>query len=355
MNLIELHILQSFPVTCLNRDDVGAPKSAVFGGSQRARVSSQCWKRAIRDTVKNDENKYFAGQRGHFLAEQLETALVNNKIPAETATEISRKMIDFLGKTNKKIKEMHKSDVALFFSPGEIELIALAAVEEYKENGKVDPKKGQVAKMIKAALPHDLADIAIFGRMVATDHTLMVEGAGLFSHALSTHSVSNEIDFFSAVDETKHESDEGAGHIGTLEFNSACYYRYVGLNLDMLKDEAHLAHFSAEELAEVIKSFLKAAVLAVPEARKNSMFGHNPPEYILGLRRTGQPLSLVNAFEKPVRSKGGRGYVQESIEKLKAHHVKLNKLYNLATEGDVQVELPPENLEVMLLRLVPGE
>ena len=48
---IEFHILQSFPVTCLNRDDVGAPKTAMIGGSLRARVSSQCWKRQIRLTM----------------------------------------------------------------------------------------------------------------------------------------------------------------------------------------------------------------------------------------------------------------------------------------------------------------
>ena len=45
---VEFHILQSFPVSCLNRDDVGAPKSALIGGVERARVSSQCWKRAVR-------------------------------------------------------------------------------------------------------------------------------------------------------------------------------------------------------------------------------------------------------------------------------------------------------------------
>lgn len=50
---IEFHILQSFPVTCLNRDDVGAPKSAVVGGVPRARVSSQCWKRQVRLSLHN--------------------------------------------------------------------------------------------------------------------------------------------------------------------------------------------------------------------------------------------------------------------------------------------------------------
>lgn len=50
---IEFHILQSFPVTCLNRDDVGAPKTAVVGGVTRARVSSQCWKRQVRLALPN--------------------------------------------------------------------------------------------------------------------------------------------------------------------------------------------------------------------------------------------------------------------------------------------------------------
>ena len=49
MKHLELHIIQSVPVACLNRDDLNSPKTAVFGGVQRARVSSQSWKRAIRE------------------------------------------------------------------------------------------------------------------------------------------------------------------------------------------------------------------------------------------------------------------------------------------------------------------
>jgi CRISPR system Cascade subunit CasC len=141
--------------------------------------------------------------------------------------------------------------------------------------------------------------------MVADDHTLMLEGAGLFSHALSTHQVSSEIDFFSAVDE--EPDSEGAGHIGTLEFNSACYYRYIGINLDLLKDNDHLGHFADQDRNIVIEAFLKAAVLAVPEARKNSMSGLTLPSYVLGLRKHSQPLSLANAFETPIKS-SAKGY-----------------------------------------------
>jgi len=45
---IELHLLQSFPPANLNRDENGMPKSTVFGGRPRARISSQCQKRAVR-------------------------------------------------------------------------------------------------------------------------------------------------------------------------------------------------------------------------------------------------------------------------------------------------------------------
>jgi len=344
MNLIELHILQSFPVTCLNRDDVGAPKTAIFGGCTRARVSSQCWKRAIRTYAKEKEHDkgLFGADRGHFIAERIAKALKDLRVEDAKSGEIGEQLATFLGKQNAKYKEGHKTDVALFFSRGEIAAMATAAKTQLDENGKVEPKKGALAKAIKEAQPKDMADVAVFGRMVATDPTLMVEGAGLFSHALSTHAVANEIDFFSAVDEMKQEGDEGAGHIGTLEFNSACYYRYVGLNLDLLCDESHLEHCSKEERATVIKTFLEASIMAVPTARKNSMFGFNPPVFVLGLRREGQPLSLVNAFEKPVRIKSGSGYIDPSKEVLENHWKSLKDTYSL--EATAEICLPEKNL-----------
>lgn len=347
MNLIELHILQSFPVTCLNRDDVGAPKSALFGGAQRARVSSQCWKRAIRIQAGDYASASFATERGHFVADRFASELRTLGIEEADARDIGATLATFIGGQNKKYKQGHKTDVAVFFSPGEITAIAAAAKDQLDADGKVQPKKGQLAKAIKAAAPHDLADVALFGRMVASDHTLMVEGAGLFSHALSTHAVASEIDFFSAVDDMNPAENEGAGHIGTLEFNSACYYRYVGLNLDLLADDDHLGHCSEDERHGITDAFLRASILSVPSARKNSMFGHNPPAYVLGLRRTGQPLSLINAFEKPVQ--GVQGYVDESISRLNAHWGKLADTYCIET--DEQAVIPESNLDDFIKKL----
>ena len=363
MKLIELHIIQSFPVTCLNRDDLNAPKSAFFGGVQRARVSSQSWKRAIREYATNElQASQFGGQRGHYWASELQQALIEQGFDTDQAQELANGIVTKLGGNSKK-GEGHKTEVSLYFTPGEIEGIARAAKADFDKEEKPfreylykKNKKGEecidtklLEKIVKSAKvrPKDMADIAIFGRMVANDHTLMVEGAGLFSHALSTHRVSNDIDFFSAVDDLQPETSEGAGHIGTLEFNSACYYRYVGLNLDLLADDDHLKHLSNEEREVVVDTFIRASVLAVPNARKNSMFGHNPPAFVFGLRRKGQPLSLANAFEGGIKS--SNGYIKPSVSALKGHYETLKKVYNLDA---IKVVIPDVDLdsfcEVML-------
>jgi CRISPR system Cascade subunit CasC len=367
MNMIELHILQSFPVTCLNRDDLGAPKSAVFGGVPRARVSSQCWKRAIRELAAQDEHArcFFAGQRTRYVVTALKDIFSAKGVDEMKSLALAKLTADAVG----KLDDLEKGNVKtlLYFSLGELaavvdavlalnlddNLLAAASGDDKTKREKAEKELGKLinkaAKALAAAVK-DAADIAIFGRMVADDHTLTLEGAGLFSHALSTHSTSNELDFFSAVDDAKKDADDaGAGHIGTIEFNSACYYRYIGINLDVLKDTNHLEHFTPEEREQVLKAFLRAAIMAVPGARKNSMFGFNPPAYVLGLRRAGQPISLVNAFEKPVVA-DKEGYAKPSEAAIKKHWATLKQLYCLKTEREA--ELPPDNLDVLIGKLL---
>ncbi|MGR3174808.1 MAG: type I-E CRISPR-associated protein Cas7/Cse4/CasC [Candidatus Scalindua sp.] len=366
MNLIELHILQSFPVTCLNRDDVGAPKSAIFGGVQRARVSSQSWKRAIRDLAKKDEPEFFKGKRTRYIIDPLRKAFEEKGQDNRTSSILAETIANALG----KLDNVEKGNVKtlLYFSNGEINKVADSMLQlQFKpdldkilneNSSEKEIKKSKeallkyaekAAKSLKDCVK-DNADISIFGRMVADDHTLMLEGAGLFSHALSTHKVSNEIDFFSAVDDLKPEEAEGAGHIGTLEFNSACYYRYIGLNIDLLKDSGHLGHFSKDEIESVIKSFIRASIEAVPQARKNSMSGFTLPAYVLGLARKGQPLSLVNAFENPVKS--SKGYIDESKNKLEVHYKSLYETYNLQSTVTKEVKIPDNNLEFFTQELI---
>lgn len=403
MKLIELHILQSFPVSCLNRDDVGAPKTAIFGGVTRARISSQCLKRAIRELAQELSPQLFAANRSRLFTEKITNLLVNDhKLDATVADALAKCAAHYLGKLDPK--DDSKVKTLMFLSPDEFSRLAVllkdlsesdrnalceavrrispaeleknedadeAGAEETDE--KEPPKKKNekkeekpltakqftklVAKVLKSPIREafesgfvkDAADIAIFGRMVASDHSLTVEGAGLFSHALSTHKADNDIDFFSAVDDLQPQEESGAGMTGTLEFTSATYYRYVGLNLDLLADEAHLGALTTEQRKQVVDAFLRAAVLAVPGARKNSMNAHTLPCYVLGLvKDKGQPLQLINAFEKPVTSKNG--LVEPSIAALKAHHEQLKQIWGI--KPVVEVAIPDVGLDAFCERLV---
>lgn len=367
MDLIELHILQSFPVTCLNRDDLGAPKTAVFGGAQRARVSSQSWKRAIRLLAREHQQSFFAGTRTRFVLRALTNLFEQEGCDEAKARELAIATADALGKIDKIEKGNVKT--LLFFSPREMlqvvrevlatdyESLLEAVISAGDDRGKVEKGRAKLSKLVekpsralKSAVK-DAADISIFGRMVADDSSLTIEGAGLFSHALSTHRASNEVEFFSAVDDEAADEEAGAGHIGTLEFSSACYYRYVALNLGLLRDEDHLGHLSEDELGLVLDAFLRSSLLAVPEARKNSMFGFTTPSFVLGLRRQGQPLSLANAFERPVEA-SSKGYVEPSVGALEGHYAALKATYKL--DAAAEARLPAVDIDAFIAGLVAG-
>lgn len=338
MKLIELHILQSFPVSCLNRDDVGSPKSALFGGARRARISSQCLKRACRVLARED-HPGFQGIRSRHLLEPFTAALVEAGVNGSDAAGKAAEICALFSKPDSK----HADQVttAVYLSPGEIRQIAQAIAEG------VDSKKA-----IKNATRLDAADIALFGRMVANDATLNVDGAAMFSHALSTHRADNEVDFFSAVDDRKGEAeDAGAGMIGTLEFNSATYYRYVAVNLDMLADNRHLGGLPEGDRAGILRAFLKAAMLSVPGARKNSMNAGTLPHEVLGIRKTsGQPLQLVNAFESPVKANGA-GFAAASLATMNEHLDSIEKTWG--GQGEKHY-LTAEGIEAFLDNLLKG-
>lgn len=353
MKLIELHILQSFPVTCLNRDDLGSPKSAVFGGVTRARISSQCLKRAIRMRAKEICPDLFKGDRSRLIVEQIEKEVANKGVDEAMALEAAKRLCDHLATFDtqaEKSKGALKVKTLMFLSPAEI----VQAGEELAaalHTGAVDDKKiKDAAKRMKDVKLKDAADIALFGRMVASDHSLTVEGAALFSHALSTHRAESDVDFFTAVDDRQKEDpsvmDEdraGSGMMGTLEYNSATYYRYVGLNVEMLWDRDHLEPIqSKEDREKILNAFLRACLMAVPSARRNSMNGSTLPGYVLGVvRDRSHPLQLVNAFEQPVRPKQ-EGLLGPSIKALKDHFKQMKETWELTCTGEA--ELPDKTL-----------
>ncbi len=207
---IEFHILQSFPVSCLNRDDVGAPKTAVIGGTTRARVSSQCWKRQVRLSLRN-----FSATLGHrtkFITHLIAKACVEAGASQEQAHACGSKIEHiFIKKSNAESKKSkkneddvesdssessssEKTDTLLFLSPNEVKILAkiFAAKnfnpEEVITQKEADKQAKELAKLID--MPNesiDALDIALFGRMVAQAATLNIEAVASFAHAISTH------------------------------------------------------------------------------------------------------------------------------------------------------------------------
>ena len=349
MKLIELHILQSFPVSCLNRDDVGAPKSAVFGGANRARISSQCLKRAIRMYARDVSRDLFTGERTRKAAHDLAAELLRLNPSTSDAQQIAEAVCNgFLSKKAPKKPKKGADDSAaesaetdtstlLYFSPSEIQHMAQAITEARRATPDMKDFQDVAAKAIGKAQLKDAADIAIFGRMVANEGSLTLEGAGMFSHALSTHKASNDIDFWTAVDDAKETGDDaGAANMGTIEFTSAVYYRYAALNLDMLSDSRHLKAIGSDGQKKVVTTFLSAALMAVPGARKNSMNANTLPGYVLGIvKEKGQPVQLVNAFEEPVLSKNG--LMEASRAAMLTHYAGLKKTWGLSAALEIAI------------------
>lgn len=326
---IEFHILQSFPVTCLNRDDVGAPKTAIVGGVARARVSSQAWKRPVRLAMQDFGAKL--GVRTKHVAELIaeQCKLLNST--DEQALACGEAIASFLSK-----------DTLLFFTANEAKAFATYAYEH--EFDAKELKNKDVHKVAKKALNPavDGVDIALFGRMVAQAAELNVEAACSFAHALSTHRVANEVEFFTAVDDVQHEGDSGSAHMGSLEFNSATYYRYISLDLGQLYQT-----LNGQNLAEAIEAFVKALYVAVPTARQTTMTGASAWDYAKVLVRKGQALQV--SFDKAVKAKDG--YLQPSIDALNADLNKKSQMAGSLFGQLAEIELPPENIDELIEQL----
>jgi len=300
---IEFHILQSFPVTCLNRDDVGAPKSAIVGGVSRARVSSQCWKRQVRLAMPEFGIKLAARTK------QSESLFIQACLAAGASEEQAQAC-------GQKIASQLIDDTLLFISETEAKAFAEFAKEKEFDAAKLKDK--DLAKVAKKALNPavDALDIALFGRMVAKAAEMNVEAAASFAHAISTHKVSNEVEFFTALDDL--QTEPGSAHMGSLEFNSATYYRYISLDLGQLAQS-----LGEDDLAKAVEAFTKALFVAVPNARQTTQSGASPWEFARVLVRRGQRLQVP--FETPVKAQAG-GYLQPSISELKSYLDKKEKL-----------------------------
>lgn len=313
---IEIHLLQNFAPSCLNRDDTNTPKECDFGGVRRARISSQCFKRAMRGYFRAN-NLVDPGDRTKELKRVLQ-----ERIPGADAGVI-KKVLEALAKMDAKSPEL--TSVLVFAGPAEIDALA-ACVRDNITDAK------QVQKAVAAA--RTSADVALFGRMLAEAPDNNIDAACQVGHALSTHAAALEMDFFTAVDDLNSRDDIGAGMLGYTGFQSACFYRYGLLDVDQLS--ANLQHDRATTV-KAVDALLQAFCDAEPTARQNSMPAHNRPSFGLFVaRHTGVPTSLANAFCKPVGVRqGDPDLIGASINALVGYHAVLGRVYE-AFDGTTQ-------------------
>ena len=286
---VDFHVLQTVPPSCINRDDTGSPKTAIYGGVTRARVSSQAL--GLLYNRKKDEVPAEVTE----LVEKEIAALA----PEKDAAKLAKKTLDNAG-----IKNDEKGTKALFFiSQAQIKALAQLAVEECAD-------KKEYKKALSTA---PSADIALFGRMVADDPSLNFDAAAQVAHSISTHAVQNEYDYFTAVDDCQAEDNAGAGHLGTVEYNSATLYRYATVNVTELE-----RHLGAEKAAEVVRSFGEAFIRSMPTGKQNTFANRTLPDAVYVTIREDQPVNLCGAFERAVR-KSVEGYAEPSKSALQAY------------------------------------
>lgn len=305
MAFIELHILQNFAPSNLNRDETNTPKSTQFGGYRRARISSQCLKRQIRKhpdfAFAIEEAGGDVGVRTKRVARDIVSRLMTGSKEEETSQKVAERL---LGLAKLKIAKAFKTQYLLYLGKREIDQLAAIANEYWDElSSKEKDFSKEVGEAVKNALGKKsyAADVALFGRMVADNKEVNVDAACQVAHALSTNEVKMEMDFFTAVDDFLGADEQGSDMMGSVYFNSSCYYRYAQINLDKLAE--NLGNDKDLVLAS-IKGFIKSSIAATPTGKQNSSAAQNPVCYIrVCVRNSGSPWSLANAFTQPVRPK----------------------------------------------------
>ena len=298
---LDIHILQTVPPSCVNRDDTGSPKTARYGGVTRARVSSQAWKRAVRLMFRDMFSKDEVGIRTKRVVELVKERITALKPDAEKPEKLAA---DALSNAGVKLAKDNAGTDALFFLSA-AQASALAKLTVAGENDKNAYKQ--------ALKDNPSVDIALFGRMVASDPSLNYDAAAQVAHAISTHEVRNEFDYFTAMDDLAPEDSAGAAHLDTTEFNSCTMYRYATAGIHELA-----VHLGDEEAVRAAVNFVRAFCLSMPTGKQNSFANRTAPETAYVAIRKDQPVNLAGAFERPVRSFAG-GYEEPSEEALAAY------------------------------------
>lgn len=289
---VDFHILQTVPPSCINRDDTGSPKTAVYGGVTRARVSSQAWKHAMRAAFAENA-QLDVGKRTKKAAELVKEQILVLDPEQKKADKMAKEALKYVGI---KSDDKKGTDALIFISSAQAKALAELVVggctkdEEYEE----------------ALIENPSADMVLFGRMVAQKASLKYDAAAQVAHSISTHAVQNEYDYFTAVDDCQVEDNAGAGHLGTVEYNSSTLYRYATVNVMELA-----GRLGAAQAAETVRAFGEAFLFSMPTGKQNTFANRTLPDAIYVTLREDQPVNLCGAFERAV-PRSAQGYAAPS-------------------------------------------
>ncbi len=319
---IQLHLLTSYPPSNLNRDDLGRPKTAIMGGKNRLRVSSQSLKRAWRTSdLFSEAMKGHIGTRTKAMGIEIYNAFLEKNVAAAKAKEWAKQIAEVFGKCKKAnaakpLEELEIEQLA-HFSPEEKDGI-MKLIEKLAASN-VAPTPADLTLLMKK---HAAADIAMFGRMLASSPAFNTEAAVQVGHAITVHDVAVEDDYFTAVDDLNSgEDDLGAAHIGETEFAAGVFYLYICINRNLLVENLDGDQALANK---AIEALVEAAAKVAPNGKQNSFASRAYASYILAEKGEQQPRSLSVAFLKPVR---GEDVLAKAIGELEAKRANMEKVY----------------------------
>lgn len=336
-NFINFHVLISHSPSCLNRDDMNMQKTAVFGGVNRVRVSSQSLKRAMRMSDYHHAKLGEPSVRTRDLGKLKTrfTELLKNRFDAEL---IGRALEWISGKEG--IVEGVADDAVAPWSVDEVAHFCELIRADEQDIKKLEKQIEKEARPFREAMGKAV-DIALSGRMATSGlmSNLPVDGALAVAHAITTHAVEpQDVDWFTAVDDLTIDAGEtGAGHLDTQQFSSGVFYRYASLNLKQLQVNLGLIeNIKKEETAESRQRALDIArhvfhllATVVPSAKQQSFAAHNLADFAI-TSFSDQPISLANAFEQPVkRDYKEAGFLKPSISTLSDYWARIHRAYGL--------------------------
>lgn len=346
---LQLHLLTAYPASNLNRDDSGRPKTVTFGGSERLRISSQSLKRAWRlSSVFSGRLGEHVGKRTQRLGDKVRHRLVEGGLEVAAAEKTARAIAECFGKLEDRDGRDQTFIKQLAFVAPEEFAGAFALADRALKGEKIEPKAEDLLVRTDTA-----ADIAMFGRMLADDPRYNREAAVQVAHAMTTHKVAVEDDYYVAVDDLKdpaEQEDAGTSFIGVQEYGAGVFYLYACVDADLLvRNLGGRLELAQDALAALVE----CAATVAPRGKQTSFASRARASFVLAERGTAQPRTLAAAFLKSVIASDGAGDMAEgSINKLDRFRANLDIVYGPAAEATVRCVVTPERAEGTLAEVV---